>query len=325
MYNVDTSSNEIYEYKDLKDGSVECVMKDYQYKLDSDGSFYKVKRKRRNFTRKKIVFDEDKLNILYNNINNCGLEDVELVSPDGDIYVFKSYCNNRVCDHPDCKKHRMYLYMKEHKTQIDALNRNMLHPRAWVFTGWKLEFWKLEREFLRNKLKLLYAICKKYCSSEFSIHLEVKIYPTAHKDFGMCYVHFHVVAGGFRIPIKNKDGLKHRLTLEDLWKRKIRYQDAIKPVELGFYISKYACKSPYFEFDGDRERYHLLVYKLQMSRFSVRKGFVVRSGWILMKQLELEVFNAYRSDVNHEGILNVFHPFVDSYLDRKTDVKSGFG
>ncbi|MFE3846208.1 hypothetical protein ACFL1L_05065, partial [Thermoplasmatota archaeon] len=70
----------------------------------------------------------------------------------------------------------------------------------------------------------------------------------------------------------------------------IRYEVAIKPMNLGFYVAKYASKTPVFDNEVLREYYHCLVYKTQMHRYSIKKIEVKReSNFIPMELLRIEV------------------------------------
>ena len=177
-------------------------------------------------------------------------------------------------------KHRLYLYLRNHLGQIKSLEDNVKSPLGWVFTGWKIPINELDRDFCKNKLKLLFDILKEYSETPFSIHMEIKVYRKDSKDYGFCYLHFHVVCGRIR-------NLKK---VRNLWNRQVKYEVAIFPKNLGYYVSKYASKSPVFDNEELREYYHCIVYKLQMHRYSIKKIEVeYESMYISMDSLKYEV------------------------------------
>lgn len=161
------------------------------------------------------------------------------------------YCDNRSCT--TCNKHKLYKFKKAHSSQISALSGSMKNPRAWVFTGWVLPLNEITRELCQKKLLLLFRLLKQFSSSEFSVHMEIKI-----RNDGLAYLHFHVVSAYVK---------KIRL-VSKLWGRKIRNELALKPKSLSFYVSKYASKVPLYPTKSHEDLYTLLVYKLQMNRFS---------------------------------------------------------
>ena len=172
--------------------------------------------------------------------------------------------------------------MKTHEQQIIFLNKSMKKPKAWIFTGWKLPIEEFTRDFLQQKLKRLFNICKNKSISEFSIHMEIKIYSPNHKDYGLAYLHFHVVTAGF-------PDLRF---IRKIWGRQIKYESAIKPENLAWYVSKYAGKTPRIQDDQYLlESYHLLVYKLQMHRFSCRpdQKIITPSDWVNITSVISEI------------------------------------
>lgn len=201
--------------------------------------------------------NDQKLEILHTKIDNCGKFSQEFVNKiTGEITTFPIYCNNRACENPNCQEHRQYLFMRNHQPQIRFINKNMRKPRSWVFTGWKFPAWTDQaREFCQNKFTYLNQLLKKFSNSEFSSHMEVK----PKDDGNYFYVHFHVAGTTFR---------DLRL-LRKLWGRQIRNEEAIRPKDLSYYVSKYAGKTPKFKDEYQREHYHLIAYKTQMHRFSV--------------------------------------------------------
>jgi hypothetical protein len=123
--------------------------------------------------------------------------------------------------------------------------------------------------------------------------MEIKVYwkyldnGDLNNAYGLCYLHFHVVSGGIR----------NLGEVQRLWGRVIKYQVAIHPMHLGFYVAKYASKSPVFDDDVIREYYHCLVYKTQMHRYSIKKLEVCRySDFIPMNVLRFEIRGALYRD-----------------------------
>ena len=235
-----------------------------------------------NFSNKQL----DSIENLYDKLDNCGRIFKEFVTPEGIIKNLPVYCNNRSCSNPDCKDHRLYLYMRVHNSQIIALNKSMIKPKGWVFTGWKFDITKLNIEkfriFIRKKLIFLFNILKEFSVSEYSVHMEIKFY----KNTNDIYLHFHVVSAGFR-------DLRF---IRKKWNRHITYEKAIKPKELGYYVSKYASKTPVLNTQYKLVFYHLVVYKTQMHRFSIKQGEILKSGWILLDILRFEIKSAYYRD-----------------------------
>lgn len=230
----------------------------------------------------------EKVSKLYEKIANCGVNFNEYIAPDGCLKSLPVYCDNRSCDNPECKKHRLYKYRKSHQAQIDRLNQSMKKPKGWVFTGYKYPLDKFTREFCQSKLLELNKLLKNSSVSEFSIHMEIKVYPKGHSNYGYAYLHFHVVSAGFR-------DLRY---IRSRWKRQIRYEEAINKKALGYYVSKYASKTPVFNCELSRGFYHNLVYKLQMHRFSCSPagGSPSPSGWYSMDCLISEVKNELKKD-----------------------------
>ena len=245
----------------------------------------------RNFT----FLDSQKLQGLYEKLEKCGKENAEFYNTKTKIFFRPPiYCDNRICSNPECQKHRQYKYMTAHFQQIEKLNKSMKNPKAWVFTGWKLPIEEFTREFLQLQLKKLFYICSKYSRSEFSIHMELKVYPQYKKDgslnlnYGMAYLHFHVVTAGF--PDLHK--------IHAIWGRVVKYEQAIKPNDLAWYVSKYAGKSPILDTKFLLANYLNLVYKLQMHRFSTRPGDHIKrsSDWVDMSSILYEVKSELRKN-----------------------------
>lgn len=172
-----------------------------------------------------------------------------------EIVSFPICCDNRSCSNQQCKDHRLYKFMSTHGSQIRTLNESMRSPKGFIFTGWKLKP-PVDRGFCQAQLKKIFRLLsdKKHgCVSEFSIHMELK--PELDGSF---YLHFHVVMAG----------VKDLRFVRAAYGRVIRYEKAIKPDELGFYVSKYASKVPAMVFAGSLEYFSVAVHKLQMHRFS---------------------------------------------------------
>jgi hypothetical protein len=235
------------------------------------------------------VYDKDKIDNFYEKSDLCGLtynEFLKLKGRNQKFFDVKQHCNNRACSRSGCKKHRLYLYMRNHKEQIYNLQKSMRKPKAWIFSGWKIHYKDFDKSFARKKLLFLFRLLSNeyYGSvSEFSIHMELKMYPAVcnkwsdeckkcfyytrckHNDacpsYEMVYLHFHVVTAG----------IKDLKIVRKLWGRNIRYESAINVNDLSYYVSKYASKTPYFAYKIDQEIYHCMVYKMQMHRFSCKK------------------------------------------------------
>lgn len=241
-----------------------------------------------------------KIEQILEKIEQCGTEQMDIVSPKGDIIkpIIK-YCDNRVCNNPGCQIHREYQYKRNHRIQIQQINENIKKPKAWVFTGWVQQY-PIDREFCQEKLKKLYHLLKdtKFGSvTEFSIHMEVKL---REKDW---YLHFHCVLGG----------LKDYRAIQTLWGRWVNYEYAIVPEQLESYIGKYASKTPKFKDETQRLQYLKYIYKTQTSRFSIGKIVKIPSGWYLYDQLEWEAYTTLKRLNEEQG----YSPFVDQYYNRK--------
>lgn len=259
---------------------------------------------------------------LYEKIDNCGIEEVEFVNKySSEVFSVISYCDNRSCDNDDCKNHRLYKYLKEHKGQIQALSNSIENPLGWVFTGWKVPVYDLSKDFVREKFRLLNKLLKQHSRTPYSVHMEIKVYRKFDKlgnqneDFGNCYVHFHVVSGG----------IKDLKEVRNLWGRQIRYEVAIRPKNLGYYVSKYASKTPKFDEEWVRQYYHYLVYKSQMHKYSIKKCDVenIVSSFIPMDLLLYEVRNAYMRDsyYNAKSKHNFYFKIIEDYFEKRSKPK----
>ena len=204
---------------------------------------------------------------IYNKLESCGKGSLILVNKKSNEYIDLSvFCDNRVCDNPGCKEHRLYKYMREHGYQITELSKNMRVPRAWVFSVKRLRY-PIDKSYCRFMMKRLYYLLDRdkhehYGSvSHFSIHMEIK---PGYKpgEEGTYFLHFHVVSAG----------IKNLKLVRSLWGFQIRYERAIKPLNLGFYVSKYASKTPFFPSVESFCEYAQAVYKTQMHRFGFLKS-----------------------------------------------------
>jgi len=202
---------------------------------------------------------------LYSKLSNCGRGFYTLINQEtGEKAELPIYCDNKSCTNPDCQKHRLYKYMKKHIKQISELNADMRKPKAWVFSTERKPY-PIDREYCRNKMKQLNNLLdikkhKKYGSkSKFSIHMEIKLYPKDKKyPYPTWYLHFHVVSAL----------IEDLRLVRQLWGGYfISYEKAINPIDLGFYVSKYASKTPYFPDLNSFYEYAQAVYKTKMHSF----------------------------------------------------------
>ncbi|MCJ7570319.1 MAG: hypothetical protein MUO82_00355 [Candidatus Thermoplasmatota archaeon] len=202
--------------------------------------------------RNNSFFDTELLIRISEKKVKCGVEKREFYNvAKGNFEEYPIYCDNRSCI--KCKDHKLYQYRKNHSLQIIALNSSMRNPRAWIFTGWVVPIEQLTKDFLRSKFKKLVRLLKQFSTSEFSAHMEIKV----NQD-GTAYLHFHVVSAYIR-------NIK---LVSTLWARKVRNEEALKSENLGFYVSKYASKVPFFPSVEVEQYYTLLVYKEKMNIFS---------------------------------------------------------
>ena len=240
-------------------------------------------------------------------IENCGKRTIEFVNTVSIVIVeFPVYCDNRICDNPDCKRHRGYKFTKAHFLQIESLKKQFNKPYAYIFTGWVLPVESINRRWLQNKLLFLYKLLKESSIGGFSVHMEIKLYPVEHKNYGNAYVHFHVVSNFIR-----DIGI-----VRGKWKRVVRSEKALTEEKIVKYISKYSSKTPFFATEIDRYRYHNLVYKTQMHRFCIKIDndiSRVKSDFYPLSLLEYEVYCTYRKDSEKN---KVHHPFIDDYKNR---------
>jgi hypothetical protein len=191
--------------------------------------------------------------------------------------------------------------MHEHNRQICELNEDMRKPKGWVFSDSRLPY-PINRFYCQERLKELnYLLDKgqhpKYGSnSKFSAHMEIKL----NED--SWYLHFHVASGGIT-------NLRY---IRKVWGKQIKYEDAINPIDLGYYISKYASKVPSFPSKEAYLEYASATYKMQMHRFSCKVAPVLReSPWVVLERkhhnstetfFELELWlNKYLNDYGFAG------------------------
>lgn len=252
-----------------------------------------------------VLMTQEKITEIFERIELCGNELIEIVSPTGnEIKEIIKHCDNRICNKPGCMEHRAYSYKRHHGEQINILNKSIIQPKAWIFTGWVFPY-PIDRDFCRQKLRELFNLLNNHkigSITEFSIHMEVKL---REKDW---YLHFHVVSGG----------LGDMVFIRYLWGRVISYQYAIKKDNLASYVSKYASKTPLFKDDVERIYYLQYIYKTQTSRFSCGRAGYSPSGWYLYDSLEYEAYRALKQD-NDLGI--GYSAFVDQYYRRKHEIK----
>jgi hypothetical protein len=272
----------------------------------------------------------------------CGVEKHEFYDCEGKLLVeFPIYCDNRSCI--ICKDHKQYQFRKNHQKQVNALKKSIINPKAWVYTGYRINLREYSvkelRKFCQKKLRYLYSLLVRFSASEFSVHMEIKL-----NSDDTAYIHFHGVSGYIR---------KLRL-VQKLWSRVIRNECAKSLDNVSFYVSKYASKVPVY-YNGFQENYYtLLVYKMHMNRFSpkVNENIVdetynrikkieknefinpnVKEIWIRnlrfkkriekgkkpppryykVDNLKREVYYTYKkSEFNRDGSKN-YHPFIDSF------------
>lgn len=233
-------------------------------------------------------------------VNSCGNDKIEVISPSSQLIEINKYCDNKICQNPDCKIHREYKYKRYHSSQIELLNKSIRSPKAWVFTGW-VKSYPIDRDFCRSKFRELFKLLSstKFGSvTHFSIHMEVKL---RESDY---YLHFHCVLGGLR---------DYRM-IQKLWGRYVRYEYPIHKDALASYVSKYASKTPILRGVDRLYDYFNYIYKTQTSRFSCGRSEYKVSGWYLMSMIEREVYFTLKSS-------KYYSPFVDGYKKRNLKVK----
>lgn len=240
---------------------------------------------------------------LYKKLANCGTQSVILYNPStNETIELKTYCDNRSCLNPECQKHRLYQYMRKHSSQISKLNENMRKPKAWVFTD-KRKPYPIDKNYIKQRTKQLRNLLNrskhpKYGStSAYSYHLEIKIAPSPlYPD--TWYLHYHVVSGGMT-------DLKF---MRSLWGAQIKYEDALNPNDLAFYVSKYASKVPSPDCLDHYLQYAQTVYKLKMHEFSTKGDTLPSSDWQLICSTK-----SSDSTLTYSEIKNFFEKYADHY------------
>jgi hypothetical protein len=191
--------------------------------------------------------------------------------------------------------------MRAHSEQIKTLNGNMRAPKGWVFSDVKLPY-PIDRFYCQERLKELNYLLNRTKHSKFgsnsfySLHMEIKL------NSDSWYLHFHVVSGG----------ITNLHMVRALWGKQIKYEAAINPVDLGYYVSKYASKVPKFPTKEAYLEYHGATHKLQMHRFSMKSpGPIRESDWVIIERKshsatmtcrELEMwFDKYLNDFGFGG------------------------
>ena len=261
---------------------------------DFEGSKSPLSSPFRNFTFETYPI----LQNLHVKLANCGHDFVTLLNQRTlEQIEIPLFCDNRVCLNPDCKTHRLYKFMRAHSEQIKLLNRNIRKPKGWVFTTPRRPY-PMDRRYIQEQVRKVYRILdksqhSKYGSNSlFSVHVEPK--PSADS----WYLHFHVVSGG----------ITNLRLVRKLWGYQIKYEDAISPIDLGYYVSKYASKVPSFPTKQSFLEYASAVYKLQMHRFSSRVPPILRtSDWVILKRGSHSKTNAFfELDLWLDNYLNDF-------------------
>ena len=251
---------------------MERLLTEHLYKNNSEQEDDAFSSPIRNFT----ILELEKLAKINEKKAKCCVETHRFWDSNSNPVDFPVPCDNRSCT--TCSEHRLYKYRKEHKLQIDTLAKSIKNPKAFVWTGWVKPIEEFTREFCKSKLLKVFRLCKQFSRTEFSIHMEVKI---KEDNPHYAYLHFHVVSGYI-----------HKLRLvEALYGRYIKYEKALKYESLSYYVSKYASKVPMFFSNLQENKYTLLVYKLQMNRFSPKTELcVVNNLYAKIKEIEKNKF-----------------------------------
>lgn len=212
---------------------------------------------------------------LHEKLSNCGHDFVTLLNDQTlEQIEIPLFCDNRVCLNPDCKKHRLYKFQRAHSEQIKDLNESMRKPKGWIFSNPRRAY-PVDKSYCQERLRKLYKVLDKSqhfkygSNSKYSVHMEIK--PSENS----WYLHFHVASGG----ITNLQFVRR------LWGYQVLYEEAISPVDLGYYISKYASKVPNFPDKNAFLEYALTTYKLQMHRFNSEAIPLLReSHWTIIAE-----------------------------------------
>jgi hypothetical protein len=177
----------------------------------------------------------------------------------------------------------------------------MRKPKGWIFSNPRRAY-PVDKGYCQERLRKLYKIldksshCKYGSNSKYSVHMEIK--PSEDS----WYLHFHVASGG----ITNLQFVRR------LWGYQVLYENAISPIDLGYYISKYASKVPKFPNKTSFLEYASVTHKLQMHRFNSEAIPLLReSNWTIISEgshsgtstfSELDVWlNKYLDDYGFGG------------------------
>jgi hypothetical protein len=274
-------------------------------------------------------------------IDDCCSEDVYLVHHNGSEFLsVPKCCDNRICENPDCKRHRGYQHVKDHFAQMEYAKKYIDAPKSFIFTGWRLKANATPeyiRKFSQKKLTKLFWVLKSINEhlvnygrkpSPFCVFMEFKIYQD-----GSVYLHFHVITGTI--------GDFHHA--QALWGRFIKYEYPIVSDEKVIaYVRKYTGKTPVIYVPNQkpielhanqnlRLKYLEIVYKLQMARYSKPRkeaieefGLNIKSCWYMESQLLSALKGALRRGRgrNWDGVLynKEFLPLLDKPPNPESDV-----
>jgi len=262
--------------------------------------------------------------------DNCGRKHINLVGRNAKGEIVDSslpvYCDNRSCMDSGCKKHRYYQYKKKHQPQINYLHQTIKKPKGYVFTGFHLDLLNTSVDDLKIRCRkrhlFLFKILQKLSKTPFSMHQELKLYPakcsrdsdickscskscshgSSCPKYGTAFLHWHVVSGF--IDVKKA---------RNLWKRVVKYEEAIKREELEKYVSKYASKTPFFADELIQEVYFLVTYKQHMHRYSVPQkdclDVTEESEFILEDDIILDVYRTKKAQHRYGG--NYYDPWYE--------------
>ena len=258
-------------------------------------------------------------------IKNCCKENIIFYDEKSNPVALPKTCNNRTCNNPECKRHREYLFRREHRAQLRANSKMIVSPKGWIATGYVIDIpqnsaeVRSQQQFAIKEFHRLYRLLMQFSRTTFSLHMELKFYPYGHKNYGKYYLHFHFTSGYI-----------HKMSLfQQRWGRWVKYEQAIVPENLDNYISKYSSKVPNFDSSYEREMYQVMVYKQQMHRFSVGKKEAIRSLRFIPEyhsklipedQILREAY--YTAKVSKKGDTSAFSQFIESYEKMKKEKKS---
>jgi len=217
-----------------------------------------------------------RLKKMVHKLRTCGQNEIEFMNSEtGEELKITMYCDNRVCTDPNCQEHRLYKFMREHRSQIAQVQNSIKHshrtPRGYVFSDGRYPY-PISREYCQNRFKELYRLLQKRSKTEFSVHMEIKTKPADNEyPYETWYLHFHVVSGYVELR-----------GINTAWGAVVRYETAIIPSHIAYYVAKYASKTPTFPSQTAFFEFANTVYKLQMHRFSVgNNGNSKLSVWVL--------------------------------------------